>query len=90
LHACYVLAKLGLKHGALSTLVALPSRKAEALLHGHYTQRMAATGKGKRALQIMHAAGLIKNLPTGISPMPRDGRMRVRCNDVRLKAFTAG
>jgi hypothetical protein len=90
LHACYVIAKLGLKHGSLGTLVVLPSRKVEELLHGHYTRRMAATGKGEKALQFMHAAGLIKALPTGISPMPRGGRMRVRCSyDTRLKAFAA-
>jgi F0F1-type ATP synthase membrane subunit c/vacuolar-type H+-ATPase subunit K len=76
LHACYVLAKLDLKRGSPGSLVCFPARDAERLLLRHYGERIATTGRGARPLQIMHAMGIIKSLPAGISPISRPGRVR--------------
>jgi hypothetical protein len=59
LHARYVLAKLHLKRGTYGSLITLPASRASALIVDHFKRQIAATGKGARALQVMHAQGLI-------------------------------
>jgi hypothetical protein len=71
LHARYVLAKLGLRRGAFSSLTVLPNRIASKLILDHFTMKIAQTGKGERALQVMHAQDLIATLPSGITAIPR-------------------
>ncbi len=71
LHARYVLAKLGLKRGAYAKLLTLSAAKADQLIIDHFAKQIARTGKGARALQVMHAQGMISRLPEGISPIPR-------------------
>ena len=71
LHTRYVLAKLHLKRGSLSTLVMMPSVKASALIVDHFTKQITRTGAGVRALQVMHAQGLIATLPVGITAIER-------------------
>jgi hypothetical protein len=71
LHARYVLAKLGLKRGAVSSLVVLSSRAASTLILDHFTLQIERTGKGRRALQVMHAQGLIATLPSGLATIQR-------------------
>ena len=74
LHARYVVAKLGLKRGAISDLVVLSAADASAMIVGHFTRQIERTGTGARALQVMHAEGLITTLPTGIMPIERPPR----------------
>ena len=71
LHARYVLAKLGLKRGAFSSLVLLSNAKASALIIDHFVKQIERTGTGSRALQVMHAQGLIATLSSGIAPIER-------------------
>ena len=74
LHARYILARLGLKRAVLPTLVSLPNRVVSGLILEHFERQIAQTGKGERALQVMHAQGLIATLPLGIAPIPRPPR----------------
>ena len=43
--------------------------QADALIHAHFVDQMRATGRGGRALQVMHAAGIIETLPPGVDPL---------------------
>jgi hypothetical protein len=78
LHARYVVAKNGLTNCGLGRLLVLPSKGLEALLHDHFARKIAATGKGRRALQVMHASAMIKTLPDGIEPISRPPAGRFR------------
>jgi hypothetical protein len=69
LHARFIIAKLGLMSTTLSGLLVLPAREADAIIHRHFTAQMQATGRGFRALQVMHASGLIQTLPPGVKPL---------------------
>ena len=74
LHARYVLAKLNLRRGGYTSFVTLSAAKAQALITKHFERQIAETGKGTRALQVMHAQGIIKELPDGIQPIVRPPR----------------
>jgi hypothetical protein len=74
LHARYVIAKLGLKRGAISDLVVLSTADASAMIVGHFTRQIERAGTGVRALQVMHAQGLITTLPASITPIERPPR----------------
>jgi hypothetical protein len=74
LHARYIIAKLGLKRGDFTSLLWLSSAKATALIVGYYTAKIEKTGNGRRALQVMHAHGVIDRLPLDIPPVPRPPR----------------
>jgi hypothetical protein len=69
LHARYIIAKLGLFTRTLSGLLVLPARQADALIHAHFVDQMRAAGRGARALQVMHASGIIESLPPGVEPL---------------------
>lgn len=69
LHARYVIAKLGLFTKTFSGLLVLPARQADTLIRGHFVDQMRATGRGARALQVMHASGIIETLPPGVDPL---------------------
>jgi hypothetical protein len=78
LHLRYALAKTG--HAtALTSVITMPSAKAEAIAVTHYQSQIAHTGTGRRTLQVMHAKGLLKSLPPGIDPIPRPTPWRERC-----------
>jgi hypothetical protein len=67
LYARYILAKLGLRRGSARVSVKLPSAEATALIIEHFTARIETTGIGRRALQVMHARGIIAALPPDIA-----------------------
>ena len=78
LHLRYTLAKTG--HAtALTSVITMPSAKAETIAVTHYQSQIARTGTGRRTLQVMHAKGLIKSLPPGIDPIARPSPWRERC-----------
>ena len=74
LHACYVVAKLGLKRGAFPSIARKSNRTISAIIVSHFEKQIERTGRGARALQVMHAQGLITTLPEGITPIERPPR----------------
>jgi SLT domain-containing protein len=74
LHARFVLAKLGPARGASSSLISLSAAKTTAAITKHFTSQIVRTGSGIRALQVMHAEGLIASLPSHIRPIQRPPR----------------
>lgn len=54
-----------------TSLVAMPSAKAEPLVVAHYLDQIYRTGRGARTLQVLHSAGRIKTLPAAIQPLSR-------------------
>jgi hypothetical protein len=64
LHLRYILAQTG-NATALTSVVVMPSAKAEALAVEHFRGNA-------RTLQVMHAKGLIRRLPDGAGPLARD------------------
>ena len=75
LHARYVVAKLDLKRGAFSTIInGISNARATGLIVDHFQRQIERTGTGVRALQVMHAQGLITTLPIGIASIERPPR----------------
>ena len=70
LHARYILAKLGLKKGAIGSVIMTPNVKTTALITCYYLYQRALTGRGGRVLQILYAKGMIQKLPEDIQPLP--------------------
>jgi hypothetical protein len=78
LRARAIIAKFGSRRRTFSSLITLSADKATSLILAHFTAKIARTGSGARALQIMHARGLIGSLPENIPPLPRAPSARAK------------
>ena len=76
LHARYIIARANIGPAGFSSLISLPNQTAVSLITDHFARMVEQTGKGGRALQVMHAAGIIPDLPSGITPIERPSRPR--------------